>query len=88
MSNNKWAKIVAFIALFMIVFSVFWSGILYLYQSNKNSSSNNLSESQLNELLKWFSWANTLTWWIELKSNWTWTVLDVTDLTKTWVTNN
>lgn len=79
MSNQKWAKIMAFLALLWIVVSIVWTSILYIIETQNAKS----PEEQYEELLKKYSsaWSGMeikiLTW--SLNNTWT--------ITSTWNTN-
>lgn len=68
--TKKSTKIAASIALFAILWSVFWTGILIVFQTLNAPTSNKqeLTQEQINELFKTVSWAtntwseNILTW--------------------------
>lgn len=74
--KNKWAKIMAFIALLAIIASVVSTWILFIIESSKKPKME-ISEEQLKEILKSQSWAKTWTWVKILTGSlktWTWEI--------------
>lgn len=73
MSNQKWAKIMAFLALLWIIVSIIWTGLLFLLEDN--NSPRNMTQD---ELLKYYS---SLWSWMEIK------VLTWATTTASWTQN-
>lgn len=74
MSNQKWAKIMAILALIWIIFSVVWTSVLYFIEVNNQEKNHTLTEEDLHRMIKnWqikiSTWAITNSW----KITWTWT---------------
>lgn len=78
MSNQKWAKIMAFLALLWIIVSIVWTGLLFLLEDN--NSPRNMTQD---ELLKYYS---SLWSWMEIKVL-TWSLNNSWTTTSTWSTN-
>ncbi len=64
MKRNMWVKVFAFIALIGIVLWIFWTWILFLFESNSGSSEQiQLTEEQIQELIQAQEWNES--WSIE-----------------------
>lgn len=78
MSNQKWAKIMAILALLWIIVSVVWTSILYIVEKQNEKT----QEQILEEMIKKYSnsWSGMdiqiLTWSLNnswsLSTSWTW----------------
>lgn len=78
MSNQKWAKIMAFLALLWIIVSIVWTGLLFLLEDN--NSPRNMTQD---ELLKYYS---SLWSWMEIKVL-TWSLNNSWTTTASWTQN-
>lgn len=62
--NKKTTKIAALVALIAILGSVIWTWVLIIVETyfSKTKTENNLTQEQLNELLKNYSWSLSNSW--------------------------
>lgn len=71
---QKWAKIMASLALLWIIISIIWTWLMVIVWSNKNTSETELTPEQIAEIQSMInsqSW-NTSTW----ELNWTWITIE------------
>lgn len=66
MSNKKWAKIMAIIALFAIVVSILWTWILYFLETRNQNQTITITPEELEELYQQYLEEN---WEVETDSN-------------------
>lgn len=68
--KNKWAQIMAILALIAIIWSILWTWMIVLFSNNSQVETELTQEQieQIQELIKSQSWT-TSTW--ELNSSWT-----------------
>lgn len=74
MRKNLLVKIVAIVWLLWIIISVIWTWILAIlsWGTTDNTQTEQLTEEQLQELLKNYNtWSTTQTWEINLENTWT-----------------
>lgn len=82
MTKKKTTKLAALIALLAIFGSIVWTWVLIIFETyfSSNTTKKSLSQTEINELLKNYSWSLTSSW-NELNSN-TWVI----NSTLTWTT--
>lgn len=80
MTKKKTTKLAAVIALVAIFGSIIWTWLLIIFETyfSSNNKQDSLSQTELNELLKNYSWSLNSTW-ININTS-TWIV----DNTLTW----
>ena len=72
MKKNTWAKVMALFALLWILISIVWTWVLIIYDmylSPKNTSEQKITQAQLEELMKNYSWSINSSW-ITINGSW------------------
>jgi len=81
MVKKKVTKIAAIIALIAMFGSIIWTWILIIFETYFSSNKQDfLSQNELNELLKNYSWSLTSSWTF----SWSWVNTWTNDNTLTW----
>lgn len=73
--TNKWAKIMASLALLWIIISIIWTWLMVIVWNNKNSSEVELTPEQIAEIQTMInsqSWSTSSTW----ETIWTWNIIE------------
>lgn len=83
MKKSFYSKLTAIIALLAIVASVVWTWVLMIYES-LNPPKQEITQKQIQELLKNYSWSLDSTW-ITLDSSWI-LINTLSWETNTWIT--
>lgn len=73
--KQKWAKIMASLALIAVIWSVIWTWIMFIFQWWNNQEAQLTPEqiAQIQELINSQSWSTTSTWEI----SWTWNIIEI-----------
>jgi len=73
--KQKWAKIMAILALIAIIWSIIWTWIMVIFQWWNNQETQLTPEQieQIQELINSQSWSTTSTWEI----SWTWNIIEI-----------
>lgn len=73
--KQKWAKIMAILALIAIVGSIIWTWLWILIWSNSTNTQELTPEQieQIQELINSQSWSTTWTWEV----SWTWNIIEI-----------
>lgn len=73
--SQKWAKIMAILALIWIIISIIWTTILYMVEKNNIEEQNKtITEEELKKLLEEYN---------KEKQNWTWIIINTWNI-NTW----
>ncbi len=73
--TQKWAKIMASLALLWIIISIVWTGLMFMLWNNNNNSEVELTPEQIAEIQAMInsqSWSITSTWEV----SWTWNIIE------------
>ena len=63
MKKNKWIKIMALLALFWILITIIWTGLLIIFDNNTSNIKEEITPEQLLQLQEIINSWSLLNWW-------------------------
>jgi len=73
--KQKWAKVIAILALIAIIWSIIWTWLMVIFSSLTKEEMQLTPEQieQIQELINSQSWSTTWTWEV----SWTWNIIEI-----------